>query len=276
MVAAIDGRTRTVRSIDDAHVTAYRSRMPIYPSIVRRRVTVPLLASVGVGVATVALLGPPADAAGDKLTGTITWTRTVAIGVSIPGDHSEKGTETTTGKLTVRLGKSGSASTGWRGVDRSAAYSGNYVLNTAGSTFESGTTSICDKTTAASGNGSGKTAASATVTSRGTKKAVVLYTQPRYSGTATYTITGTPGPRCSPSSSGSGSVQGDLNPSPAYSYLCYPKGSSTVADSPAAYALVGSWNAKKNAFVFDCTKSYSLDDGGRKVTVHIEGVLRWS
>ena len=233
----------------------------------------PLAALATACLTAASLAASPAQAAGG-LKGTITWTRTVAVSTSIPGDHAETGTETTTGSLKVALAGISGSSTSGQGTDRAAKYSGTFARNTTESTFEVGTTPICTKNVTVSAKGTGKTAVSGTVASRGSKKAIVVYAQPTYDGTITYQIAGTPGPRCSPSSSGTAAADGDLNPSPEYSHVCVPKGASAVAGSPSSYALVGLWNAKKRAYVFDCTATYKTDDGRGTATVRIKGSVK--
>ncbi len=237
----------------------------------RRLLPVAALATACLTLA--ALTAPPAQAAG-TLKGTITWTRTVAVSTSIPGDHAETGTESTTGSLKVALAGLSGSSTSGQGTDRSAKFSGTFARNTTESTFEVGTTPICTKNVTVSAKGAGRTPVSGAVGTRGSKKAIVVYAQPAYDGTITYQIAGTPGPRCTPSSSGTAATDGDLNPSPEYSHICIPKGAGMVAGSTSSYALVGLWNAKKRAYVFDCTATYKTDDGRGTASVRIKGSLK--
>ena len=56
-------------------------------------------------VAVPTLSAPAAQAANTKLTGTITWTRTVAINEGAAGSDTRTGTETTTGSLKVKIAR---------------------------------------------------------------------------------------------------------------------------------------------------------------------------
>lgn len=227
------------------------------------------------GLAAATLVAPSAMAASTKLTGTITWTRSVAINENVPGDHSTTGNETTSGSLKVAIKRNPQSYGSWNGTDKAGAYNGTYTLDSTRNETDGAGTVDCVVTHAASAKGSGKVAVYGSIPS-GKVKGITLSANPRYAGTDTTTYTGQ---GISPCQSGQDvdPIDGSLMSNNDSSKLCYPPGTSSKLATPVAGKLIGAWNAKKKAFVFDCTTTYAENsDGGRTVTVKISGVLKWS
>ncbi len=241
--------------------------------LTRRLLVLPALAATGLVLTAVA--GAPAQAANNKLTGTVSWTRTVAINENVEGDHNETGTETTSGSLKLAIKRNALSYGSWNGTDKAASYAGTYGLTSTRNETDAFGTVDCVVTHAATGKGSGKVPTYASVPP-GKTKGIVLSSNPRYTGTDTVTYTGQ---GISPCQSGQDvdPIDGSLMSNNDSRMVCYPTGTSSKLATPRAGDLVGSWNAKKKAFVFDCTKTYPENsDGGRTVTVKVTGTLKWS
>ena len=230
-------------------------------------------AFVAVGLAAATIVGSPAQAANTKLTGTITWTRTVAIAENVDGDHTENGTETTTGSLKVAVKRNPQSYGSWNGTDKAGAFAGTYALSSTRNETDAFGTVDCVVTHAANGQGAGKVVVYGSIPS---KKGIVVSANPRYTGTDTATYTGQGNSPCQ-SGQDVDPIDGSLLSNNDASKLCYPSGTSSKLATARAGDLVGAWNAKKKAFVFDCTRTYPENsDGGRTVTVKISGTLKWS
>ena len=234
--------------------------------------TAALAACVGLGFGALGTL--PAHAAGSTISGTITWTRTVRFDASIPGDHAKTGTQTTTGSMRVTLPAAAkTAANGWQPPNRQAHYRGTFTENTLTTTFAEGTSAMCDQQVLASGHDSGATSFSAQVATRGSKRALIVVADPRYSGTRTYTSSGPAGPRCAAPGTTSEAMTGPLSPSVDYWLSCQPKPTKGLV-SLASYQIVGTWDARAKGYSFACTSTSKRDDDGRVVTIRVSGIVK--
>jgi hypothetical protein len=231
-----------------------------------------LIAAVAAtGLAAPMLFAPPAEAAG-SLSGTITWTRTVTLTTNNPGVLTESGTETTTGSLGVTLSGISPSSKSGQGTDRAPKVKGTVTGNTTANSYDGG--AVCTQVSSVTGVAGGKDFVAGTVAAKGSKKALIVYAQPKYTATNTTTTSGVEGPRCTPLGTFTRTYPADLSPNPDRSTVCLPAGSAPLVGSPVAFTLVGVWNAKKKAYVFDCSATYPLPYDRGTATVRIKGSLR--
>ena len=225
-------------------------------------------------VAVPTLSAPAAQAANTKLTGTITWTRTVAINEGAAGSDTRTGTETTTGSLKVKIARNAQSYGSWNGTDKAGSYAGTYALDTTANEVSQGAVD-CVVTNQSAGKGAGKVPVYGSMP-KGPTKGIIVTANPRYTGTATVTYTGQGISPCDSGQDGD-PIDGSLLPINDSRTVCYPAGTSSKLATPTASQIVGGWNAKKKAYVFDCTKTFpETSDGGRTVTVKISGTLKWS
>lgn len=256
--------------------------MSISPARRAFAITISLASAATVVAATAA---PTASAAGTTLSGTISWTRTVTTASDVPGGDAKSGTETTQVTLNIRMTKrSGAAS--YQVEDNGSSYKGSYQLSTQTQERDGGGTVNCVVTHAATATASGKLPKKPTSTSapvlfstilpaRGSlgagTKGIVLTPVLRYKGTDTITYAGAGISPCDPGQDVD-SVDGSLLPTNDSRRVCYPAGTSKSINTPTANDVVGAWNNKKKAFVFDCTTTYQ-DGDGATVNVKVSGAL---
>lgn len=257
--------------------------MSISPTRRASAITIALAVGATVVAATAA---PTAEAAGTTLSGTISWTRTVTTAVDVPGGDAKSGTETTQVTMKVRMTKrSGAAS--FQMEDNGSSYSGSYKLASQAQERDGAGTVNCVVTHAASASASGKLPKKPTSTSapvlfstilpaRGSlgsgTKGIVLTPVLRYKGSDTTTYAGAGISPCDPGQDVD-SIDGSLLPTNDARQVCYPSGTSKAIGTPTANDVVGAWNNKKKAFVFDCATTYQ-DGAGATVNVKVTGALK--
>ncbi len=231
-------------------------------------------------------LASPATAASPSLQGTVTWTTTSVYNKDVPGGDLTTGTETRTVTMKLKMTRRSGAAY-WQVEDNGSSYDGTYTLATTRLERNSGGGVDCTVTHAVTAPAGGALPKKPTSTkapalfsdirpgtsSLGSKtKAIVLTPILRYSGQDTTTYTGS---GISPCQDGQDvdPIEGSLSPSDDARRICYPKGTSAASARANANDVVGAWNNKKKAFVFDCTTTY--DDGnGATVTTTLSGSLK--
>lgn len=257
--------------------------MSISPAPRAFAITISLAIAVTAVAATAA---PTASAAGNTLSGTISWTRTVTTAQDVAGGDATSGTETTQVTLKVRMTKrSGAAS--YQVEDNGSSYQGTYHLSTQTQERDGAGTVDCVVTHAATATASGKLPKKPSSTSapvlfstilpaRGSlgsaTKGIVLTPVLRYKGTETITYAGAGISPCDPGQDVD-SVDGSLLPANDSRHVCYPAGTSKAINTPTANDVVGAWNNKKKAFIFDCTTTYQ-DGAGVTVSIKVSGALK--
>jgi hypothetical protein len=232
-----------------------------------------------------AALAPAAQSASPSLQGTITWTTTVTTNKDT-GTDTKTGTETKTVTMKVKLSPRPGAHY-WQVEDNGSSYTAKYTLASTLLEKDSDGTLNCTTTHAGSGTGSGNLPKRPTSTTPpalfpeidpGTSalnaktKQIRLTPILNYKGEDTTTYTGSGRSPCT-GASYTDPINGNLSPSNDSRQICYPKGSSAKIATPTASDLVGAWNNKKKAFIFDCSKTYDDGNGG-KVTTTISGTLK--
>ena len=233
----------------------------------------------------VAALAPAAESASPSLQGTVTWTTTTVTNTD-SGTDSKTGTETKSVTMNIKMSRSTQAHY-WQVEDNGSSFTGKYTLASTALEKESNGTVDCTTTHAATGTAGGNLPKRPTSTTppvlfadispgtsalNGKTKQIVLKPLLNYKGDDTTTYTGGGLSPCG-SQSFTDPITGSLSPSNDSRQICYPAGSSAKLQTPTASDVVGAWNAKKKAFVFDCSKTYDDGNGG-KVTTSISGTLR--
>ncbi len=243
------------------------------------------LVAIGAAAAitTTVMLASPAEGAGSgtTLAGTISWTTTITTAKDEPGGDALNGTETRQVTMKVRMTKRPGAY-GFQVEDNGSSYTGAYTLSQTRLERDIDGTVDCTVTHDATGSASGplpkkpkSTTAPAmfaqiapSTSSLGARtKAIVLTPILRYAGTDTITYTGS---GLSPCQSGQDvdPIDGSLAPNDNSQQICYPAGTSARVAGASAGEIVGAWKAKKHAFVFTCSQSWT-DVNGRTTTTTI-------
>jgi hypothetical protein len=231
-----------------------------------------------------AALAPAAESASSSLQGTVTYTTTIATSKD-SGTDTKSGTETQTVTMNIKMSRRPAAHY-WQVEDNGSSYTAKYTMTSTALERSSDGTVNCTTTHSATASAGGKLPKRPTSTSPpalfsditpGTSalnaktKQIVLTPILGYKGDDTTTYAGSGISPCEPGTF-TDPITGTFTPANDSRQVCYPAGTSAKGSS-GANGLVGAWNNKKKAFVFNCTKTYDDGNGG-KVTATISGSLK--
>ena len=230
-------------------------------------------------LAVLALIAPPAQAAGTKLTGTVSWTTTLTQKHDT-GDTAIDSTEKRTVTLKVKL-KKRVGGFGWEPEDAGTTASGRYTLSSTRVQRDADGAVQCTITNDGTGTSTSTkpellapSILPTTPSLGGKTKALVLVPVLRWKGELKHVET--PGPSPSPCTGGgdTGEDGGSLAVNDDARKICYPAGTSRkVTIRPMAGQVIGAWKPRKRAFSFACTGTWK-DPEGWQVKTQITGTVK--